>query len=110
MNSNPEEAKLRHHFQLIKQIIADQGHARARVQAEFLEFSPQNLEDLIKFAYFGGFIGLGEARQLLLLPQDAMKPRLRRWSRGSPGKRLLALLICQQLDNKSSRFYFFLQR
>ncbi len=46
-----------------------------RVPAEFLEFSPQHLEDLVKFAYFGGFIGLGEARQLLLLPKDAMKPR-----------------------------------
>ena len=78
MSINPAEAKLRRHFQLIKQIIADQDMLE-RVPAEFLEFSPQHLEDLIKFAYFGGFIGLGEARQLLLLPKDAMKPRLRRW-------------------------------
>jgi hypothetical protein len=34
---------------------------------------------------------VGRSPQLLLLPKDAMKPRLRQW-RGSPGKRLLALL------------------
>jgi hypothetical protein len=78
MTIDPEEAKLRRHFQLIKQIIADQDMLE-RVPAEFLEFSPRHLEDLTKFAYFGGFIGLGEARQLLLLPKEAMKPRLRRW-------------------------------
>ncbi len=72
------EAKLRRHFDLIKQIIAEQDMLE-RVPAEFLEFSPGNLEGLVKFAYFGGFIQLGKARQLLLLPKEALKPKLRQW-------------------------------
>ena len=78
MITPPDEDKLHHHFQVIKQIIADQDMLE-RVPAEFWEFSPQHLEDLVKFAYFGGFIQLGEARELLLLPKEAMKPRLRQW-------------------------------
>jgi hypothetical protein len=73
-----DETKLRRHFDLIKQIIAEQDMLE-RVPAEFLEFSPQHLEGLVKFAYFGGFIQLGEARQLLLLPKEALKPKLRQW-------------------------------
>ena len=73
-----DEAKLRHHFEQIKQIIADQDMLE-RVPAEHLKFSPQHLEDLVKFAYFGGFIQLGEARQLLLLPKAEIKPLLRQW-------------------------------
>ena len=41
--------------------------------AGHLEFSPQHLEDLVKFAYFGGFIQLGEARLLLLLPKSELE-------------------------------------
>jgi hypothetical protein len=78
MNIPSDEAKLRHHFELVKQIIAEQDMLE-RVPAEFLKFTPQHLEDLVKFAYFGGFIQLGEARQLLLLPKEAIKPRLRQW-------------------------------
>jgi hypothetical protein len=78
MNSVNNEAKLRDHFEHIKQVIADQEMLE-RVPAEYLEFSPQHLEGLVKFAYFGGFIQLGEARQFLLLPKEAMKPRLRLW-------------------------------
>jgi hypothetical protein len=71
-------AQLRRHFEQVKQIIAEQEMLE-RVPAEHLEFSLQHLEDLVKFAYFGGFIQLGEARQLLLLPKEELKPRLRRW-------------------------------
>ncbi len=72
------EATLRDHFERVKQIIADQEMLE-RVPAEHLEYSPQHLEDLVKFAYFGGFIQLGEARQFLLLPKAELKPRLRQW-------------------------------
>jgi hypothetical protein len=72
------DTKLREHFEYIKQIIAQQDMLE-RVPAEFLAFSPQHLEGLVKFAYFGGFIQLGEARQLLLIPKGAMKPKLRQW-------------------------------
>jgi hypothetical protein len=72
------EAQLRRHFEQVKQIIAEQ-EMLARVPTAHLEFSLQYLEDLVKFAYFGGFIQFGEARQLLLLPKEALKPRLRQW-------------------------------
>lgn len=73
-----QEAKLREHFALVKQIIADQDML-SRVPAEYLQFSPQHLEGLVKFAYFGGFIQLGQARQLLLIPKGAIKPKLQQW-------------------------------
>lgn len=73
-----QEVKLREHFAAVKQIIAAQEMLE-RVPAEYLEFSPQHLEGLVKFAYFGGFIQLGEARRLLLLPKEAIKPKLRQW-------------------------------
>jgi hypothetical protein len=72
------DTKLPEHFEYIKQIIARQDMLE-RVPAEFLEFSPQHLEGLVKFAYFGGFIQLGEARQLLLIPVGDMKAKLRQW-------------------------------
>ncbi len=72
------EAQLRDHFERVKQIIADQ-EMLSRVPPENLEFSPEHLERLVKFAYFGGFIQLGEARQFLLLPKEAIKPKLRQW-------------------------------
>jgi hypothetical protein len=71
-------AILQEHFARVKQIIADQ-EMLDRVPPEYLEFSPEHLEGLVKFAYFGGFIQLGEARQLLLLPKEAIKPKLRQW-------------------------------
>ncbi len=72
------EAQLRENFRKVKEIIAQQEMLE-RVPPEYLEFSPQHLEGLVKFAYFGGFIQLGEARQLLLLPKEAIKPKLRQW-------------------------------
>ena len=71
-------AKLRENFNFIKQIIAAQDMLE-RVPSEYLDFSPQHLEGLVKFAYFGGFIQLGQARQLLELPKEAIKPKLRQW-------------------------------
>ncbi|AEB09868.1 hypothetical protein [Desulfobacca acetoxidans] len=74
-DNNPQ---LQHHFELVKEIIAKQDML-SRVPEEYLVFSFQHLEDLVKFAYFAGFIQLGEARQFLLLPKEAMRPRLRQW-------------------------------
>ncbi len=78
MDDISREAKLRENFEHIIQIIRSQEMLE-RVPAEHRVFSPQHLEDLVKFAYFGGFIQLGEARQLLLLPKEELKPRLRQW-------------------------------
>ncbi|MBM4287502.1 MAG: hypothetical protein FJ135_05030 [Deltaproteobacteria bacterium] len=72
------DAKLRTNFEAVKQIIADH-EMLDRVPAEYLDFSPQHLEGLVKYAYFAGFIQLGEARQFLGLPKEALKPKLRQW-------------------------------
>ncbi len=73
-----KEIQLRHNFEVVKAIIAEQ-EMLDRVPAEYLSFSPTNLEGLVKFAYFAGFIQLGQARQLLLLPKEQLKPQLRKW-------------------------------
>lgn len=72
------ELKLRQNFELVKTIIAEQDML-TRVPEECLSFSPENLESLVKFAYFAGFIQLGQARDLLLLPKEMLKPQLRKW-------------------------------
>jgi hypothetical protein len=70
--------QLRANYAKVKEIIQAQDFLE-RVPAQVLEFSPAHLEDLVKFAYFAGFIQLGQARQLLLLKKDEIKPRLRQW-------------------------------
>lgn len=73
-----KEARLRQNFAKVKAIIAEQEMLE-RVPPEYLTFSPEHLEGLVKFAYFAGFIQLGQARQLLLLPKEQLKPQLRKW-------------------------------
>ncbi len=75
---NEKEVRLRQNFETVKAIIAEQEMLE-RVPAEYLTFSPEHLEGLVKFAYFAGFIQLGQARQLLLLPKEQLKPQLRKW-------------------------------
>lgn len=72
------EIRLQQNFELVKQIIAEQEMLE-RVPPDCLTFSPENLEALVKFAYFAGFIQLGQARDLLLLPKEMLKPQLRKW-------------------------------
>ena len=42
-------------------------------------FSPENLEGLVKFAYFGGFIDMAGVRRLLLVDQPAARQLLITW-------------------------------
>lgn len=79
-HSKPDQAdeQLRANFDHIKEIIRAQDFLE-RVPVDVLDFSPAHLEDLVKFAYFAGFVQLGQARRLLLLKKDEMQPRLRHW-------------------------------
>ena len=50
-----------------------------RVPERAREFSPENLEGLVKFAYFGGFIDMAMVRRLLRVDRREMRPLLTRW-------------------------------
>ena len=56
------------------------------------EFSPENLEGLVKFAYFGGFIDMAGVRRLLLVDKTGDSPAAPQVVRRGPGTGLLALL------------------
>ncbi|MBW1916432.1 MAG: hypothetical protein JRI57_00210 [Deltaproteobacteria bacterium] len=78
MSDTLGEARLRANFAKIKEIISDQEMLE-RVPSEVLEFSPAHLEDLVKYAYFGGFIDMGDVRRLLLLERRQLQQRLMAW-------------------------------
>jgi hypothetical protein len=66
------------HFQQVREIIqAEEMWERVPVRAR--EFSPENLEGLVKFAYFGGFIDMAGVRRLLAVDKAAMRPLLAKW-------------------------------
>jgi len=77
---SPEErtAALRTHFRQIRGIIQAE-EMWERVPERAREFSPENLEGLVKFAYFGGFIDMAMVRRLLLVDRREMRPLLTRW-------------------------------
>jgi hypothetical protein len=84
----PEEhATLESHFQQVKYIIEAQDMWE-RVPERARHFSPDNLEGLVKFAYFGGFIDMAKARRFLLVDRQAPDQMVR----GDQGAGLLALL------------------
>jgi hypothetical protein len=72
-------AQLKDHFLWIKEIIQTQ-EMWERVPERAQEFSPENLEGLVKFAYFGGFIDMAAVRRLLLVTDRTEIRRLiARW-------------------------------
>jgi len=76
----PEEsaAILEGHFHQVKGII--QGEDMwDRVPERARHFSPENLEGLVKFAYFGGFIDMARARRLLLVDRQGIRQLLAKW-------------------------------
>jgi hypothetical protein len=50
-----------------------------RVPPEAREYSPRNLEKLVQYAYFGGFIDMAAVRQLLLIDKKEARRRLVEW-------------------------------
>jgi hypothetical protein len=50
-----------------------------RVPERARKFSPENLEGLVKFAYFGGFIDMAGVRRLLLVDKPTARQLLVKW-------------------------------
>jgi hypothetical protein len=73
-----EQATLESHFHQVKSIIEAQDMWE-RVPKRARHFSPDNLEGLVKFAYFGGFIDMARARRLLLVDRQGIRQLLAKW-------------------------------
>lgn len=76
----PEEraAQLEGHFNQVRDII-EAEEMWERVPEWAREFSPENLEGLVKFAYFGGFIDMAGVRRLLMEEKPNMRQLLVKW-------------------------------
>ena len=71
-------AQLEAHFQQVREIIRAEDMWE-RVPERAREFSPENLEGLVKFADFGGFIDMAGVRRLLGVEKAAMRQLLVKW-------------------------------
>ena len=78
MSPEAGAARLERHFHRVREIIQAE-EMWERVPERAREFSPENLEGLVKFAYFGGFIDMAGVRRLLLVDKKAMRPLLVKW-------------------------------
>ncbi len=76
----PEEraAQLEGHFRQVRSII-EAEEMWERVPERARQFSPENLEGLVKFAYFGGFIDMAGVRRLLMVDKPKMRQLLVKW-------------------------------
>jgi hypothetical protein len=76
----PEErsARLADHFRQVRAIIQAQ-EMWERVPEWARQFSPKNLEGVVKFAYFGGFIDMAGVRHFLLVDRKDLRPLLVKW-------------------------------
>ena len=70
--------KLRLHFDRVKEIIQAE-EMWERVPEWAREFSPKNLEGLVKFAYFGGFIDMAGVCDLLWISKQEIRRLRTRW-------------------------------
>jgi hypothetical protein len=71
-------AQLESHFHQVRDIIQAE-EMWDRVPARARAFSPENLEGLVKFAYFGGFIDMAGVRRLLLVDKPTARRLLVKW-------------------------------
>jgi len=76
----PEEraAQLEAHFHQVREIIRAE-EMWERVPERAREFSPENLEGLVKFAYFGGFVDMAGVRRLLMVDKPTARQLLVKW-------------------------------
>jgi hypothetical protein len=76
----PEEraAQLEGHFRQVRSII-EAEEMWERVPERARQFSPENLEGLVKFAYFGGFIDMAGVRRLLMTDKPTARQVLVKW-------------------------------
>jgi len=73
-----QAAQLKDHFRQVRDIIEAEEFWE-RVPERAREFSPENLEGLVKFAYFGGFIDMAGVRQLLVVDKPTARQLLVKW-------------------------------
>jgi hypothetical protein len=78
MSARDSSENLRANFDRIKTIIQAE-EMWERVPDYARDFSPENLENLVKFAYFGGFIDMAQARGLLFLEKEEIRVRRAKW-------------------------------
>ena len=78
MTPAERNAKLAAHFLEVRDIIRAEDMWE-RVPERAREFSPDNLEGLVKFAYFGGFIDMAAVRRLLLVDKQAIQRLRAKW-------------------------------
>jgi hypothetical protein len=71
-------ARLEAHFHQVREIIRAE-EMWERVPERARECSPENLEGLVKFAYFGGFIDMAAVRRLLGVEKSQMRQLLVKW-------------------------------
>jgi hypothetical protein len=71
-------AQLEGHFRQVRDII-EAEEMWERVPEWAREFSPENLEGLVKFAYFGGFIDMAGVRRLLVIDKPTARQLLVKW-------------------------------
>jgi hypothetical protein len=76
----PEEpaSRIEAHFDQVREIIRAE-EMWERVPERARECSPENLEGLVKFAYFGGFIDMAGVRRLLGVEKPQMRQLLVKW-------------------------------
>jgi hypothetical protein len=78
MSARDSIEKLRANFNRVKAII--QAEEMWDLVPDYArDFSPENLENLVKFAYFGGFIDMAQARSLLFLKKEEIRVRRAEW-------------------------------
>lgn len=78
MTPEAQSAQLESHFRQVRDIIEAEEFWE-RVPERAREFSPENLEGLVKFAYFGGFIDMAGVRRLLVINQPTARQLLVKW-------------------------------
>ena len=74
--STPEQQLA--HYHLVKDII-QQEDMWERVPEHAKDFSPESLENLVKYAYFAGFIDMSQVLRLLFLEKRERSKLLTRW-------------------------------
>lgn len=76
-----EEAGLiqrQENFRWVKEVIQAENMWE-RVPEHAREFSPENLENLVKYAYFGGFIDSRQVSRLLFLKKGEFRQMRVKW-------------------------------
>ena len=78
MTQDEHAAQLVAHFHRVREIIQAE-EMWERVPESARKCSPENLEGLVKFAYFGGFIDMAGVRRLLRTDKAEMRRLLAKW-------------------------------